>query len=54
MRFYAAQSVPEPSSLGLLALGACGGLIVLFRRHRVGHPRLAVKVQRLFHKPGLT
>ncbi len=38
MRFYAGQSVPEPSSLGMLALGACGGLIVLVRRHRVGHP----------------
>jgi hypothetical protein len=37
MQFYAAQSVPEPSSLGLMALGACGGLIAVVRRVRVGH-----------------
>ena len=37
MRFYASQSVPEPSSLVLAALGACGGLIVLVRRSRVAH-----------------
>ncbi len=36
MTFYAAQSVPEPSSLCLLALGACGGLIVMSLRHRAG------------------
>jgi hypothetical protein len=35
--FFAAQSVPEPPSPGLLALGACGGLILMVRRHRVGH-----------------
>ena len=36
MTFLAAQSVPEPSSLCLLALGACGGLVVMVRRHRAG------------------
>ncbi len=34
MRFYAVQSVPEPSSLGLLALGAGGGLVAMIRRSR--------------------
>ncbi len=37
MTFYAAASVPEPSSIILMAIGACGGLIVMFRRSRVAH-----------------
>ena len=32
MRFYAVQSLPEPSALGLMVLGACGGLILAVRR----------------------
>ena len=41
MRFYALQSVPEPSSLGLMAMGACGGIASAARRRRVanGPPR---------------
>jgi hypothetical protein len=35
MRFYAVQSIPEPSALGLMALGACGGLILAVGRRRV-------------------
>jgi hypothetical protein len=37
MRFYAVQSVPEPSTLPLLILGACGGSLLIYRRRRVGH-----------------
>jgi hypothetical protein len=35
MTFSALQSVPEPSSMVLMALGACGGLIAIVRRPRV-------------------
>jgi hypothetical protein len=34
MRFYATDAVPEPSALGLIAMGAGGGLILAARRRR--------------------
>jgi hypothetical protein len=34
MRFYAVQSVPEPSTIVLMGLGACVGPIVMVRRSR--------------------